>query len=336
MSDQMKIHSFLFFCFAILMMLPSQVSAQRWGIGAVLVYDQPEGRGNESGFNVGEFRSTRGEFGTLRNKSAFSVSVPPGFRVKFCENEGRKGEGGGRCEEFAEGNHDLRYGGTASYIHVFGPRSGGDWNNGWRGDGEAGVTVYENRNFLGNSQSFAVGRYLNIGGGLGSLGNDKASSVVVSPGFRVRLCENEGTSGAGEGRCEDFSEGRFNLKYDNTASYVEVRRMYGGWHGGWSGGGAGNGGNTGSGPVIVYSEKDQKGNQQAFGVGTFLNIGHQLGAIGNDNASSVFVERGYRVRFCEDEGKGNGAGRCEDFGPGSYNLKYYDKASFIRVWRNKQ
>jgi len=333
MRYQVTLISFLLFGFVLLIATPARVSAQQWGIGAVLVYDQPEGRGNETGFNEGEFRSGSGEFGTLRNKSAFSVSVPAGFRVRLCENEGKNGTG--RCEEFGEGNHDLRYGGTASYIHVFGPRAGGTWKAGWKGGGDPGVTVYSEKDYRGLSQSFGVGRYLNIANGLGAVGNDKAASVVVDPGFRVRLCENEGASGLGDGRCETFNEGRFNIKYTHTASYIEVRRMYGGWHGGWSGGGTANGGSS-SGPVIVYSEKDQSGNQQAFGVGTFLNVGHQLGAIGNDNASSVFVERGYHVRFCEDVGDGNGAGRCEDVGPGAHNLKYYDKASFIRVWRNKQ
>jgi hypothetical protein len=324
----------------VLMTLVSPVSAQ-WG-DPVSVYDARNGRGNESSFGVGEFRNNRGEFGTLRNDSAYSVSVPRGFRVRFCENEGGNGQGGGNCEEYGEGNHNLRYAGQASYLRVWGPSGG--WNGGWNGGGQQGVTVYEDR-FSGRSQTYGVGRYLNAGGQLGNIRNDRASSVVVQRGFRVRLCSDEGSSGRGEGRCEEYNEGRHTLRDDDSASFIEVRRTGGGgWGGGgWNdppggGGGWGNdGGNWGgSNLVVVFADPNQRGRRQEFGVGTYRSDRGGLGQLGNDEASSVFVPRGYRVRICENEGGflNNGGGRCEEFGPGSHNLRYNDRASFIRVTRN--
>ena len=99
-------------------------------------------------------------------------------------------------------------------------------------DGRQGVTVYSEKNYRGTSQSFGVGRFLYAGNQLGALKNDDASSVVVERGFRVRLCENEGSSGAGEGRCEEYGEGRYNLRYNDKASYIEVNRAGRGGFGG--------------------------------------------------------------------------------------------------------
>jgi hypothetical protein len=320
----------------------SSANAQRWNDGPVMVYDQRDGRGNSQAFDVGEYRNDRNQLGSLRNDSAASVYVPDNYRVRFCESEGRNGSG--RCEEFGEGYHNLRYSGTASYILVTGPRGGWGNNNGGWSNGNMnrrGVTVYDDRNFRGASQTFGPGRYLNNRGGLGAIRNDEASSIEVDRGFSVRLCDNEGT-GWGAGQCEEYGEGRHNIRLNDAVSYIEVRRGNGwgnnsGWgnnngdrgnnNGGW------NGGND-AGGVTVYSERDQRGDQQLFGVGTFRNDRRGLGSIKNDDATSVFVPRGYRVRICDNEAGGNGGGACEEYGPGSYNLRYNDRMSFIRVWRN--
>jgi hypothetical protein len=78
-------------------------------------------------------------------------------------------------------------------------------------DASQPVTVYEHINFAGRSQSFAPGKYRADGGQLGNLPNDSASSLRVTKGYRVRLCENEG-KGNGAGRCQEFGEGSFQLK----------------------------------------------------------------------------------------------------------------------------
>ncbi len=187
------------------------------------------------------------------------------------------------------------------------------------------VVVFADRDGRGNSQGFDEGDYLNNRGQLGSLGNDRASSVNVSYGYRVRFCENEG-SGRGAGRCEEFGEGNFNLRYPRTASYIQVRRQ-------GSGGGWGSGGGLGRQGVTVYDDRDFRGRSQNFGPGRYLNNRGQLGAIRNDEASSVVVQRGYRVRFCESEGNGNGEGKCDEYGEGRYNIRLNDEASYIEVRR---
>lgn len=122
-----------------------------------------------------------------------------------------------------------RYGAITSSPAIDCGRNSDNSNN---NDGRQGVTVYADRDYRGTSQSFGVGRFLNAGGQLGALRNDDASSVEVQRGFRVRLCEDEGSSGTGSGRCEDYGEGRFNLRYNNKASYIEVTRIGGGGGGG--------------------------------------------------------------------------------------------------------
>lgn len=84
--------------------------------------------------------------------------------------------------------------------------------------------------------------------------------------------------------------------------------------------------------AVVYEDKNSRGRSQSFGVGRFL-AGADFGDLRNDQASSVTVRRGYRIRLCENEGNGNGSGRCEEFGAGSFNLRYNDKTSYIEVRR---
>jgi hypothetical protein len=89
------------------------------------------------------------------------------------------------------------------------------------------VTVYEDINYSGRSQGFGAGRYRADKGQLGKLPNDSASSVRVAKGFRVRLCENEG-SGNGGGICEEKGPGSYQFKWApfgsiaDKVSYIEV------------------------------------------------------------------------------------------------------------------
>jgi hypothetical protein len=73
------------------------------------------------------------------------------------------------------------------------------------------VTIYEHANSTGRSQTFGEGKFRADYGQFGNLPNDSASSVKVSTGYRVRLCENE-DEGKAIGRCEEYGEGAFNLK----------------------------------------------------------------------------------------------------------------------------
>ena len=91
-------------------------------------------------------------------------------------------------------------------------------------------------------------------------------------------------------------------------------------------------------PVIVYEDINYTGRSQGFAPGKYRADQNQLGNLPNDSASSLRVAKGYRVRLCEDEGKGIGTGKCLEFGEGSFQLKgarngvIADLVSYIHVF----
>jgi hypothetical protein len=87
--------------------------------------------------------------------------------------------------------------------------------------------------------------------------------------------------------------------------------------------------------VTIFESKNQAGKSSTFGVGTYRADYGPIKAIGNDTASSIIVENGYRVKICQNEGNNNqGSGNCEEYGAGNYNLKYDNQASWIKVWKD--
>lgn len=210
-------------------------------------------------------------------------------------------------------------------------------NSGGGNSSGSAVTVYEDFDLNGRSQIFHDGRYLNNRGQLGNLRNDRASSVDVPVGYSVRLCDGEGT-GYGSGVCVVLGPGRHNLAYnlDNRVSYVEVSQvLWGGGTGVEPGTPISPNPGLGQSGVTVYTDRNYRGDSQSFGVGRYLNSGRQFGNLRNDEASSIVVLNGYKVRLCENEGSaGYGGGRCEEYGAGRFNLQYNDEASFIEVTRS--
>jgi hypothetical protein len=92
-------------------------------------------------------------------------------------------------------------------------------------------------------------------------------------------------------------------------------------------------------PVTVFEHANSGGRSQTFGEGRYRADYGQLGKLPNDTASSVKVTKGYRVRLCENEGVGKAAGRCQEFGEGTFNLSVAkaggvaDRVSMIEVFR---
>ena len=210
---------------------------------AVTVYEDYDLYGRSQIFYDGRYLNNRGQLGNLRNDRASSVDVPVGYSVRLCDAEG-SGYGALTCMVFGPGRHNLPFSidNRVSYVEV----SQVLWGGGTGvetgrpavtvpGLGQPGVTVFVDRNFRGRSQSFGVGRYRSNKGQLGSIPNDEASYVIVTSGYRVRLCENEGTLGFGGGRCEEYGVGRFNLIYNDDVSFIEVTRSSSssGGGGGW-------------------------------------------------------------------------------------------------------
>ena len=82
----------------------------------VTVYESVNYGGRAQDFGLGEYRWDKGQFGSLPNDSASSVSVMKGYEVRLCDNA----DGTGACEEIGEGPHRLKVvAGQVSYINVF-------------------------------------------------------------------------------------------------------------------------------------------------------------------------------------------------------------------------
>lgn len=207
----------------------------------VTVYEDYDRRGRSQSFADGRYLANRNQLGNLRNDRASSLDVPVGHTARLCVSEG-SGYGAGICQVFNPGHHNLSFGldNNVSYIEVsqvlWGGGTGVDQGGqSSPGLGQSGATLYEHINYKGRSQSYGVGRYRADQRQLGAIENDMASSVVVQSGYRVRVCENEGAYGHGGGRCEEYGSGRYNLRYNDDVSFVEVTRSSGGNNSGLAG-----------------------------------------------------------------------------------------------------
>jgi hypothetical protein len=82
----------------------------------VNVYEDKNYGGQSQKFGLGKYRVDMGQFGSLPNDSASSVSVMKGYKVRLCDNA----DGTGKCEEWGEGLHQLNaVAGQVSYIYVY-------------------------------------------------------------------------------------------------------------------------------------------------------------------------------------------------------------------------
>ncbi|MEM1178466.1 MAG: beta/gamma crystallin-related protein [Acidobacteriota bacterium] len=151
-----------------------------------------------------------------------------------------------------------------------------DEQDDWRG--RRGVILYEDEGFRGRSEFFDRDTDSLV---RSRIGNDRVSSVRVSPGCQVTLFENErfyGDSSALER--DEPSLSRTRIGNDRTSS-LTVRC-------------AGRGGNTGSDygwgeGIVIYADADFSGRSENFtrDVRDFKRT-----SIGNDRASSIRLARG--------------------------------------------
>ncbi|MEO8574811.1 MAG: hypothetical protein ABI481_12655 [Pyrinomonadaceae bacterium] len=279
-----------------------------------------DGKGMMQELPVGVFNVNGKQLG-----SDASVILSKDYFVRFCTEK----DGGGKCEEFGEGTHNLSSTDFAS-IKVWKGAESPLASPGAQVAKPAAssaavlpVVVYEQKNWGGRSQVFRSGMYRSFRGEFGKINDNQAMSVIVAKGFRARLCSDEGLSFRGSGDCEIREEGKHNLRFANTISFIEVidlsdispadEKM----------------------PVILYEDPSETGKMQGFDVGNFSANEGQFRKLGNDQASSIMVKNGYHASVCDDvplsgtEGVG-----CEEFGPGKKNLKNKKSASYLRVWKD--
>jgi hypothetical protein len=251
------------------------------------------------------------------------------YFVRFCAGK----DGSGTCEEYGEGTHNL-VSADFNFIKV------------WKGDASrpsahaavtgspatpatpapdrsaSAILVYEQKNWLGRSQAFGPGMYRSFRGEFGKINDNQARSIVVTKGFRGRFCAEEGLNFRGGGDCEIHEEGRHNLRFANSISFIEVIDL------------SDNGPDDEKMAVVLFEDSSQTGIMQGFDEGIFFASKGHFKKLPNDRASSITVKDGYRASVCADEpADGAEPANCETFGPGRKNLKSRKTASYLKVWK---
>lgn len=297
----------------------------------VRIFNGRDGAGASQEIPVGFFEVNGKQLSPGDGKEPnVSVKVSPGFRVRFCSGK----DGSGTCEEFGDGTHNLTslefnsikvWKGEATQPKAAGatvPTSATS-----TGAGSAPpLLVFEEKNWGGRSQIFLPGMYRSFKGEFGKINDNQARSVIVAKGFRARFCTEEGRFYRGAGECEIHEEGRHNLRFPLSISFIEVIDL------------SQPATDDETMPVVLYEDPSQVGKMQGFDVGTFLASRGEFRKIGNDQASSIEVRSGYRASVCSEEptmAGGEGA-NCEEFTSGRKNLKNKKSASYLRVWKDGQ
>lgn len=286
----------------------------------VQFFNAHDGKGMVQQIPVGVFNVNGKQLG-----SDASVTVSKDYFVRFCSEK----DGGGKCEEFGEGTHNLSSTDFAS-IRVWKgaatPQASPGAVTPTAASGSAAVPpviVYEQKNWGGRSQIFRPGMYRSFRGEFGKINDNQAMSIIVAKGFRVRLCSDEGLSFRGSGDCEIQEEGKRNLRFANSISFIEVIDL------------SDNSPDDEKQPVVLYEDASQTGKMQGFDVGNYSAKEGQFRKLGNDQASSIAVKNGYHASVCEEVPVNATDGvNCEEFGPGKKNLKNKKSASYLRVWKD--
>ncbi len=288
------------------------------------IHNGKDGSGQSQDIPAGAYTVNGRQLGGTPDKPPeLSVSVAKGFAAKFCEEQGN-GDGGGKCEEFTEGVHNLQSA-NFNFIKVWEPAKEKPQTApaAAPAPAQAGpppLIAYEQKNWGGRSQPFYAGMYRSIRGEFGRINDNMLQSAVIAKGFRVRFCSYEGDNGRGSGDCEVHEEGRHNLRFANSISFVEVEDL------------SDTSPDDEKMPVVLFEDVLQGGKMQGFDVGEYSASGNGFKKLGNDTASSISVKAGYRATVCSDEGvNGSAPAKCEEFGPGKQNLKNKDSASYIKV-----
>ncbi len=297
------VHSLVFCCISI---FAFAVGVLGQGDAPVQLYQGPNATGAVQDVPVGTYRVDGKQLGSDIKDPVFSVRAAKGFRVRFCSANIEQ------CEEYGEGTNNLKSINFA-LIRV--------WKEGAAG-GPPPVIVYEARNWAGRSQSYLPGMYRSDRNEFGKIGDNLAMSVIIGKGFRGRFCVDEGISARGAGDCEEHDEGRHNLRFADSISFIEVINLND------------KGPADDSMPVVLYEDTSQGGRRQGFDVGTFVASLNQLNKVGNDRASSITIKSGYRVLICSDEFAGDvPKEKCEELSAGKHHLRQKDSASYLKVWR---
>ncbi len=325
----------VFSLFGIVLLIGISVTAVRpqgAAIEGVQIVNGRNGVGPAQDIPVGSFQVDGKTLSPGDGKETnVSVTVSKGYFVKFCAEK----TGGGKCEEYGEGTHNL-LSADFNFIMVWkgapGPATAATGSAVAAASSPAQVSApaaasapsviaFEQKNWGGRSQVFGPGMYRSYRGEFGKINDNQVRAVVITKGFRARFCSEEGIYFRGSGDCEIHEEGKYNLRFANSISFIEVTDL------------ADTSPDQEKMPVVLYEDVSQGGKMQGFDVGAFLASQGQFRKLGNDHASSITVKDGYRASVCADEpaAAGGDGVNCEQFGPGKKNLKNKKVASYIKV-----
>ena len=327
MRDLMRNLSWNFL--TVFVLLASAGSALAQATDGVEIVNGKDGVGMSQSIPVGVFQVDGKQLG-----ANVSVKVGKGYFVQFCPQK----DGSGKCEGFGEGVHNLastdfsfiRVGtgalpaATAAVPAATATVAPGPSVTA-ASRGVAPLTVYEQKNWGGRAQILGPGMYRSFRGEFGKILDNQARSVIIAKGYKARFCSEEGMNFRGSGDCEIHEEGRHNLRFANSVSFIEVTDLS----------------DTSPAddkmPVVLYEDALQGGKMQGFDEGTYLASAGQFKKLGNDQAQSIRVKDGYRASVCSDEpASGGEPSGCEEFGPGRRDFKSRKTASYLKVWKDSK
>lgn len=250
------------------------------GILGRAIVSTDEGRAQELG--IGRHRASLGHLDGVGNDSITRVRLPPASRMRYCVDEGADGTGSA-CTTID--NPTVEYGGAHVVNAVF-------KNAISFVEIEPLVLLFSQADYRGSVSAFRYGEHRANTGNFSGVGNDRARSIYVPPGARVRVCTDEGgTSGHGIGTC------RFHDEPTATGvlagiSYAEVVPV-----------------------VTAFTERDLYGTRVNFGAGRWA--GAALNAIGDNRMVSLVVPQSLTARVCSEAA---GAGACQSHTRTTFDL----------------
>ncbi len=189
------------------------------------------------------------------------------------------------------------------------------------------VMIYGDRDFKGSFQALGAGVHDNATGELGSVGNDKMSSLKVGPGYRVVVCQDDSSQGRVNalnlGACRYYGPGQHEFvgaDLNDKASLIAVL-----------------GGPAKGKGVTAYTGTNFSGSSQGLGVGGFEASVGELNQVDTET-SSMKVATGHEALVCQhdrDAGVNSGqVGPCRYFTAGDHpalGVNFEDNVHLIAV-----
>ena len=202
--------------------------------------------------------------------------------------------------------------------------------------GRIDLQVWEHDGHGGRTQTFeCCGTVQANLKGLEAAGDRHISWVWVRPGFKARLCDEEGATdrnkwggGRGAGVCREFlsAQGDQFVGHDlnDLTSFIQLAEQGKDYD-----------------PIALVAWRDADkapadSTFETFYEGTFRGDQGQLRRVGNDQIRAIIVTEGYKARLCTDEGDGvNGGGQCNEYFGGKAN-RLREGISFIKITKSIQ